>query len=505
MRLETDTTICAIATAEDGAPRGIIRITGPQTLPILGALLEGERTALEHLKRPTVVRGQIQHPVLGRVPVAAHCWPTSRSYTGQPSAELHMLGAPIVLQEIENVILQHGARMAQPGEFTLRAFLAGRMDLTQCEAVLGLIHAKGERSFRVALAQLAGGLASPLKQLRQDLIHLLADIEAGLDFVDEDIQFIDQDAIRERLIDARGQLQRINEQLVSRAGQRVVPQVALVGLPNAGKSSLLNALSGVSIAIANPMPGTTRDFVRSRLRVHDLEFDLLDTAGLEGEAVDGDASDEQANDGDAASWRGALRKEVALGNGGANIPTHEVTPDDQAQVRTRQQFEEADLVLFCASSANDADAMEAKLFREVLESAECPVWWVATKRDLVDEDSLHARGGQSPDQAGVVRFGVSSVTGQGVIDLKQAIAAFLLEQQERAQDVVPMTGERCRDSLKRAEEHLTEALDVVARELGDEVLSGEIRLALSELGAVAGDVVNNDVLDALFSRFCIGK
>jgi tRNA modification GTPase len=238
VRFETDTTICAIATGDEGAPRGIIRITGPKTIAILRDLFPNARESLLAHRYARVIEEVISLPQLGHFPVAIFCWPTDRSYTGQPSAELHMLGAPVLLREVEGRIISLGARLAQGGEFTLRAYLAGRMDLTQCEAVLGLIHAKGERAMRVALEQLAGGLSEPLKMLRRNLIELLADIEAGLDFVDEDIEFVSKADILKRLSQAATQLSDLQSQLSLRSGQQLVPRVVLAGLPNAGKSSL---------------------------------------------------------------------------------------------------------------------------------------------------------------------------------------------------------------------------------------------------------------------------
>ena len=228
MRIETDSTIAAIATGAVGAIRGAIRITGPDTFRVLCEIFPGAADQWRRMKRATVVRSELLLESLGAIPVSVYSWPDHRSYTGQPSAELHLLGAPVLLERVQAKILEAGVRLAQPGEFTLRAFLAGRMDLTQCEAVLGLIHASGERAFQVALSQLAGGLAEPLKLIRRDLIELLADIEAGLDFVDEDIEFIASEQVIARLDRARVAIESLNCQLEQRAGQHVEFQVAVM-------------------------------------------------------------------------------------------------------------------------------------------------------------------------------------------------------------------------------------------------------------------------------------
>jgi len=465
VRFETDTTICAIATGSEGAPRGTIRVTGPDTIALLSEVFESSRDPLSRIRSACVIDARLVVPQLGEIPIALFCWPNDRSYTGQPSAELHMLGAPVVLREVEGLLISRGARLAQPGEFTLRAYLAGRMDLTQCEAVLGLIHAQGERAMRVALEQLAGGLAEPLQRLRRDLIDLLADLEAGLDFVDEDIEFVSKNDVLRRLAQASDHLLRLQQQLAHRSGQDLAPRVVLAGLPNAGKSSLFNALSRAELAIASQQPGTTRDFLRSRLERDGIVFDLVDTAGID-RGVAMDRSD------------------------GEDWPS---TPDRQAQGVTMAQLQDADLVLYCTPADVVSNDEDDACFAQVVDHAPCDVWRIVTKGDLID---------CLPRSSNRV---VSAVGGSGIRELLDAMARHIIQSRESLQDVVPMTGQRCRDSIQRAQERIRDAFIAAESESGDEVVAGELRLALDELGQVAGTVVNNDVLDALFSRFCIGK
>jgi tRNA modification GTPase len=467
MRIETDSTIAAIASGPEGAIRGIVRITGPDTLRVLERLVPSDAWRVGQGRGARVFDATVTTASLGEIPLAIHVWPDHRSYTGQPSAELHLLGAPMWMQAVQSELLSHGVRMAQPGEFTLRAFLAGRMDLTQCEAVLGLIHAQSEHGLRVALNQLAGGMAGPLQALRQDLIYLLADLEAGLDFVDEDIEFIGSDDIVARLQIAIGAIDRLNRQMEERAGQTSVYQVAVMGLPNAGKSSLVNALTGRDVAIISDQAGTTRDYVRSRLELEGVEVDLLDTAGIE--------------------------------------TVEDASPRGIAQSFTREQLQHADLVIVCepCDQRVSADVLSVWTWLRDMD-CKAAVWQVHTKSDLIEEGSQSMRWGDRA--AGVQRdFWVSVKNGQGLETLRSAMAEEVVRHRSRSQDVVPMTADRCRGALVRVAESLRAALGAVQGSAGDEIVAGELRLALEDLGEVAGTVVNNDILDALFSRFCIGK
>ena len=223
MSYSTDDTICAIGTAAGGAARGMVRISGPEAIAIAGRVFRAEDDGpLEEIRIPTALTGQLRlNPTVTNgsaggplpysqfaseslVPCDLFLWPTRRSYTREPVAELHTLGSTPVLEAVLAAVCRHGARLAEPGEFTMRAFLAGRVDLTQAEAVLGVIDAGDADQLAAALTQLAGGLARPLQTLRENLLQLLAELEAGLDFVEDDIRFISQAEVIERLKCSRG-------------------------------------------------------------------------------------------------------------------------------------------------------------------------------------------------------------------------------------------------------------------------------------------------------------
>ena len=475
MRFDVESTICSIATGAEGAYRGAIRITGPNSVAIVQSAFGSPRPEpdrLQHLstlgaidpdwQTPTAIRfaRPLELPRLGSIEVDVFVWPDSRSYTGQPSVELHCLGNIVILESIQSRLLEHGAILAQPGEFTLRAFLAGRLDLTQCEAVLGVIHASNERSLHVALMQLAGGISAPLQELRNSLVTLLADIEAGLDFVDEDIEFVSSAEIQRRLEQADQITSDLLLQMDSRAGQTFALQVAIVGAPNAGKSSLVNALVAKHVSIVSDQPGTTRDYVRTRLDLDGVMVDLLDTAGME--VVD------------------------------------EASPRGIAQQFTRQMLEQADLVLHCRAS-DDCNNQDLQTI-DIEKAKDAEVWFVKTKCDL-GVDSF------SPDSLNVYtrQWTTSVFEPESIRLLTEAIREWAHNRQAGDAQVVPLTASRCVASLKAASHAIQLAKDALVRSVGDEVIASEIRVALDEIGMVAGTVYTDDILDALFSRFCIGK
>lgn len=439
-------TIVARATAEGGGPRGVIRISGPDSLPLLQSILTAHgrseaASKLGKLKRAETVNVDWPLPTLaGSLPAELLVWPDQRSYTRQPSVEIHTLGSPPILDAIQQTICDAGGRMAEPGEFTLRAFLAGRLDLTQAEAVLAVIDAEDQDSLKTALGQLAGGLATPLDELRNQLIDLLAHLEAGLDFADEDIEFISSEQLGSDLRRIASQLESIRRQLADRADRATLPRVALAGEPNAGKSSLFNALLGESAAIVSPQRGATRDYVSGVLSLTGGgRCLLLDTAG----------EDREASGPDAVAQR---QRAAALRN--AALVLHCLEPGEQPPSTTA-----ANMLL------------------------------IATKADL--SKFLPAPGA----------IPVSVLDGNGLEALRDAIAGQLAKQSNPVLD----SAARCEESLDRATAALGEAIQAAQEERGEELVAAELRLTLDELGRIVGAIYNDDILDRVFSRFCIGK
>ncbi|MGD9723809.1 MAG: tRNA modification GTPase [Pirellulales bacterium] len=463
--LHVDDTIAAIASPAGVGARGIVRVSGPQVVAVVAHCFRAQDgVPLSSWRRAAFVRGAVQLPCTraAELPADLLLWPTARSYTRQPLAELHLLGSPPLVSAVLAALVDAGARLAQPGEFTLRAFLAGRLDLAQAEAVLGVIDAHDAEQLETALAQLAGGLTRPLAQLRESLLALLAHLEAGLDFVDEDIQFIRPQEIQRQLDEAVTLVAQTIRQLQGRTQRDALPKVVLTGAPNVGKSSLFNALAGGSALVAD-MPGTTRDYLAATLDLEGIGCRLIDTAGL-------------MENGALPTDRAAVGLADTIGG--------------TAQEHAAAQAAQADLLVECL------DALQP---RDTCPTPSCPdnlgprrlVVWTKCDRPLANHPA-----------AGTIA--TSSFTGLGLAELRNALRRALVELPR--DDAGPqMTADRCSASLLAAGEALARAAELNAATAGDELIGSELRLALAELSTVVGAVYTDDILDRIFSRFCIGK
>jgi tRNA modification GTPase len=274
-----DDTIVALSTAAGPGLRAIVRMSGPKVAPILRAVLP-DFHADPILKRQIIATDIALAGVAGRLPVDLFFLRGPTTYTGQDLAELHSISSPPLVELLLSRLLQAGARGASPGEFTIRAFLAGKFDLTRAEAVHAVVEAATPEQLRTALTQLAGGMARPIDQLRTELLDLLAEVEASLDFADEDLLFAESTALLNRLTKAMAQITLVLKQITGRATHDRPVRVVLAGPPNAGKSSLFNVLVGRDAAIVSPQAGTTRDYLEADLTLGDRTVRIVDTAGL---------------------------------------------------------------------------------------------------------------------------------------------------------------------------------------------------------------------------------
>ncbi|EMI40519.1 tRNA modification GTPase [Rhodopirellula sp. SWK7] len=467
-----DDTIVAVASPLSPAPRGIVRMSGEGVIKILRrtnliATDWSDRRTQRFASRLDL------DDLLGAIDVDVMLWPTSRSYTGQPSAELHLIGSLPILDAVVDRLIAAGGRAARAGEFTMRSFLAGRLDLPQAEAVLGVIDAEDPSTLDQALSQLAGNLSRPLQTVRGELLNLLADVEAGLDFVDEDIEFIEDSDLIDRLGGLGDLLTLASDQLRERSASSSTLEIVLRGLPNAGKSCLLNALTQTESAIVTEQAGTTRDSISVSFEVEGYAVRVTDTAGIE--------------------WRAA------------NDPDAEVL--EKAQWQAIEAASRADLCLWCidASEGQPVTALESlQGFAADAHSHKNSIenWVLLTKSDLVLG---------SPEWAEALRskvaemFNVSALTGDGMNELRNRIVGMAERIDATEVGSVIGTAARCRGSLMGAIEAINQAVDATRMQAGHELVATEIRTAAGLIGDVTGEVYTDDLLDRVFSRFCIGK
>ena len=447
MMVDWHDTIVASATGQGSGRRGIVRMTGPRSHEIAAASWTRRSTGLPW-SLPFADDGALFLREWERtLDVTVYSWPSGRSYSGQPTVEFHLPACAPLASALHVQLVGHGARPARPGEFTLRAFLAGRLDLMQAEAVLGLVTAADAEQLRAAVDQRTGGLSEPITAARDQLLDLLADLEAGLDFVDEGIEFVSTDETTRRIERTRQELEALIRRLGRRAFESRRPRVALVGAPNAGKSSLFNALVGRPQALVGARPGVTRDYLTALVSSDEGAIELVDTAGAE------IARDE-------LSAKAANQREQAL--------------------------RLADLRLHCVPVDSDAPADWAPEERTLL---------IRTKADL---------GPGQDDRSGDCH--VSVFEPESMDQLRK-----LLRQRldrlgaHSASPLGAVVSERCREGLAMAVTELDHALELSRGAVGPEVVAVALRDSLASLGEIVGAVYTDDLLDRIFSRFCIGK
>jgi tRNA modification GTPase len=472
--LQLDDTIGALASATGPAARGVVRLSGPDALNYLESWFEpADSTRWKSARGPACHAGGLRLEGLeSALRVLVYVWPNARSYTGQPLVEIHAPGSPPLLEAILARAFEAGVRPAHPGEFTLRAFLAGRIDLLQAEAVLGVIDAAGEDALAVALQQLAGGISGRMTHVRGGLIDLLADLEAGLDFVEDGIEFVSRKELVRRVRQSEEAIEELLRQCQGRSQSAGRRHIVLAGLPNAGKSTLFNALLSRDAALVSSRAGTTRDYLSGAIDWPGLAIELIDTPGWEA-----DAERIQSECGDAGDREALNRRSQELG---------------------AQQRQQADLILWCSSvEASESERLDDIRMRCREGERTRPVVIVATKSDLIDEFPS--------DKSASGAILVSAKTGRGLAELVERCANILAGSASDGGEILGTTAARCRESLASCREALLLAAAAAESSAGDEIVALELRESLEHLGRVLGTVFTDDILARIFSRFCIGK
>ena len=445
--------ICAISTPPGRAALALIRLSGIGCIELVSGLFV-RKNGSGAPPAGKVCHGEIHWKGRFLDDVVLWCYRAPRSFTGEEMVEISCHGSPYICEAILNALTCSGARLAEPGEFTRRAFLNGKLNLSQSEAIADLIDSTNATQHSLAVSQLRGGYAKKLKELRQQLLDLTSLMELELDFSQEDVEFAD----RTQLTGLIGTLNTHLKSLISsftmgNALKRGGIPVAIIGAPNAGKSTLLNALIEDERAIVSPIPGTTRDTIEESMTIDGITFLLIDTAGLR-------------NTDDTVERLGIER--------------------------SRKAQEEAMIILEVVDASTKSDVIPETVLHEGKRHIVA-----LNKTDLVEGHIKTA--GQSGK---TVYVGISALHGDGLDQLKQALVA--AGRQQIPNDTL-LTNVRHRDALV----HVRQALERVSQGMGSgiptDLLAIDLRDALHHLGTITGEVTSDEVLGNIFSRFCVGK
>jgi tRNA modification GTPase len=447
----TTDTIAAVATPPGRGGIGVVRISGPAVSAIARALL-GAAPKPRHATLATF-RAAHGEPIDQGL---ALYFPAPHSFTGEDVLELHGHGGPVVIDLLLARALELGARLARPGEFSERAFLNDKLDLAQAEAIADLINASSATAARSALASLNGEFSRRVHALVERLIRLRTHIEAAIDFPEEEANFLADERITQELAGLRAELDGLSESARQGALLHDGMTVVLAGRPNAGKSSLLNALAQEDTAIVSHIPGTTRDVLRSRINLDGMPLHVLDTAGLR----------ESPDEIEAEGMR-----------------------------RARAAMARADRVLLIADDSDPSQQDNAALARELPEGVGYSV--VRNKIDVT---------GRAPgvsEQGGIVEIALSAASGAGLDALRAHLKRCMGFQP--AGEGMFIARRRHLDALRRARSHVEAAAGQLARRRAGELAAEELRLAQRALGEITGEFTSDDLLGRIFAEFCLGK
>lgn len=462
-------TICALATANGIGAIGIIRISGEKSFEIVNRIFEGKN--LEKVDSHTVHYGFIvdkkvdaKSEVIDEVMLSVFHAP--RTFTTENSVEISFHGSPYIGKRILEVLIENGARMAKAGEFTMRAFMNGRIDLSQAESIADLIASENEASRKVALNQLKGGISQEISVLRNDLLNFTSLIELELDFAEEDVEFADRSALTQLLSKIEEKLRSLIDSFQYGNAIKNGTAVAIIGKPNAGKSTLLNALLKEERAIVSNIAGTTRDTIEEILHIKGHAFRLIDTAGLR-ETVD---------------------EIEAIG-----------------VKKAKEKVDSADILIYLADASTEDFSEDFDILKPLLR-VDLNLIICATKIDevLPTKYELVEQTFRNGITSEFDFIKISAVENQNIQDLKNELSSFV-EQLKSEENNVVITNQRHFEALKKSLDSVEKVEHAVTSQITTELLAYELRNALEHLGEISGEFSNDEVLGNIFSKFCIGK
>lgn len=457
-------TICALATANGVGALGIIRVSGDEALAVVQKSFPGKN--LSKQKSHTIHYGYFMDGEEAIDEVMLSIFLAPKSFTTENSVEIAFHGSPHIGKRILETLIKNGARMAKAGEFTLRAFINGRIDLSQAEAIADVIASENEASRKVAINQLKGGITNEISFLRTDLLNFVSLIELELDFAEEDVEFADRSALVELLNKIEIKLNSLIESFQYGNAIKNGTAVAIIGKPNAGKSTLLNALLKEERAIVSNIAGTTRDTIEEVLHIKGHAFRLIDTAGLR----------ETMDEIEAIGVKKAKEKVE-----NANILVYladAATEDFSEDIEMIQSLQRDDLKLIvCATKIDEVSPATYEKVEDVFKNA------ISQEFDFIK---------------------ISAVENQNIQDLKNELSSYV-EQLKASENNVVITNQRHFEALQKSLEAVQNVKEAITFQISTELLAYELRNALEHLGEISGEVTNDEVLGNIFSKFCIGK
>jgi tRNA modification GTPase len=450
-------TIVALATAPGLGAIAVIRLSGPAAIEIVNSVFEKKNLSLQ--ASHTVHFGKLVDNGLVIDEVVASIYKAPKSYTGEEVVEISCHGSPFIQDSILQLMIDRGARMAKPGEFTQRAFLNAKMDLTQAEAVADLIASNTEAARKTALHNLKGGFSSDLQLMREKLIKFSALIELELDFSQEDVAFANKKELENLVQQLQFKTQELYDSFKLGNVIKNGVQVAIVGKPNAGKSTLLNALLNENRALVSDIPGTTRDTVEEYLNIQGVLYKLIDTAGIRMQTAD--------------------------------------SIEQMGIEKSREKIQEADIVI-ALFDASTHSLDEIKAWKTELNVAKEKLILVGNKIDLATDASLL----QSPEFNEVIF--IAAKDKQNIVAIENALNQKVVGDAMNKEGTI-VTNARHVASLKKLMMALNDVETGLIQNVTGDLLALDIRQALHYLGTITGEITNEDQLDFIFSKFCIGK
>ncbi len=454
-------TIGAISTPLGEGGIAVIRVSGPRSIELAETIFSS-KSKLSEVPTHTVHYGHITDPEMReRIDeVLVTVMRAPRSFTKEDVVEISCHGGVMSVKKVLDLLLRQGVRLAEPGEFTKRAFLNGRIDLSQAEAVIDLIRSKSDRAFKVALRQVEGSLSRQVRQLRGQLLELMAHIEVNIDYPEHDVEELTNAFIKEKCLEAIAQTDKLlktaNEGKILREG--IV--TAIVGRPNVGKSSLLNALAQENKAIVTDVPGTTRDVIEEYVTVNGIPLKLLDTAGIR-ETAD-------------------IVEQIGV-------------------EKSRHALQEADLILFVVNH-NEPLHEDEKALIEQLKTKQTIV--IVNKTDLPSNIDMEYLYDHFPAERVVC---MSVAENRGLDELEKAISEMFFSGQLESNEETYVSNVRHIHLLKKARASLEDALNAAEQFVPIDMIQIDIRSAWEHLGEIIGDAVSESLIDQIFSQFCLGK